>query len=79
MTQYGSRRRAGNMNGVLIVRLLVVVLGLALAVALIARGNVVIGLIIGALALSRLALVAMVRRRRKAFPRRGPRRWNNDA
>jgi hypothetical protein len=67
------------MNGVLIVRLLVVALGVALAVALIARGNVLIGIIIGALALSRLALIVMVRRRRKAFARRRPRRWDNNA
>jgi hypothetical protein len=67
------------MNGVLIVRLLVVALSVALAVALIARGNVLIGVIIGALALSRLALFVMVRRRRKAFARRRPRQWGNDA
>lgn len=48
----------------------------ALAVALIARENVVIGAIIGALAFTRAAMLVMWRRRQAVLARRFPRRFH---
>jgi len=64
-----------NVNGIVVLRLVVVAIGLLLAGVLIARGNALIGVIIGALALARLALFITVMRRRRAFRERFPRRW----
>ena len=64
------------MNGIVVLRVFVVALGLLLAGVLIARGNVVIGVIVGVLALARLALFVTVLRRRKVFRNRFPGRWD---
>ena len=65
------------MRSVWIIRLGIVALSAVLAVVLIARGNVVVGGIIGALAVMRLLLFATVMRRRREFRRRLPRRMDN--
>lgn len=64
------------MNGLVILRLFVIAIALALAVALIARGNMLIGFLVGALALARLAMFVTMMRRRRIFGERFPRRWN---
>jgi len=53
-------------------RWLIVALGVALGVVLIARSNVLLGGLILVMALSRAAILVAVRKRRAAF--RGPRR-----
>ena len=58
------------MRSMWVIRCLVVALTGALAVALILRGNVLIGGLIGALALARAVLFVKVRRRRDEFRRR---------
>ena len=58
------------MRSMWVIRCLVVALTGALAVALILRGNVLIGGLIGALALSRAVLFVKMRRRREEFRRR---------
>ena len=55
------------MNGIFILRFVIVGLALALAAVLIARGNVLVGSLIGVLALARVGLFLMYMRRRKEF------------
>ena len=47
----------------------------ALAIALVINGNVVIGLLIGALAVTRAAMFVQLRRRRAELAERFPRRF----
>jgi hypothetical protein len=54
-------------NGIFILRFVIFGLALALAAVLIARGNVLIGGLIGALALTRIAMFFMFMHRRKEF------------
>jgi len=58
------------MNAIVILRAVVFVLALALAAALIAHGNILIGGLIGALAVTRLVLFINMRRRVGRFRRR---------
>ncbi len=57
------------MGSVRVIRWIIVGLSAALAVALIVRGNVIIGVLIGALALSRAALLLRIGARRRRFRR----------
>jgi hypothetical protein len=63
------------MRGIVVLRVVMVALALTLSVVLIASGRVVIGALIGLLALARLAMFFMLMRRRREFRRRFPRRW----
>ena len=58
------------MRSILIIRALLVVLIAALSVALIARGTVVIGVLLGVLACTRVVLMLRIRRRREELRRR---------
>jgi hypothetical protein len=58
------------MGSIRVIRWIVVALSAALSIALIARGNLILGVIIGALALSRAALLIGMQRRRRRFRRR---------
>jgi hypothetical protein len=58
------------MGSIRVVRWIIVALSAALSVALIAHGNLIVGVIIGALALSRAALLIGLQRRRRRFRRR---------
>ena len=55
------------MNGIFILRFVIFGLALALAAVIIVRGNVLVGGLIGALALARIAMFFMWMRRRKEF------------
>ena len=55
------------MNSMRVVRWVLVALSLALAVVLIARGNVVVGALIGAMAVTRAVLFMRLQRRRERF------------
>jgi hypothetical protein len=65
------------MTSMLVTRGIIVVLSLALAIALIARGNVLIGVLIGALAVTRLVMFVRLGRRRERFRRLRERRRQN--
>jgi hypothetical protein len=65
------------MTSMLVTRGIIVVLSLALAIALIARGNVLIGVLIGALAVTRLVMFVRLGRRRERFRRLHERRTQN--
>ncbi len=58
------------MRSIWIIRCLLVALTAALSVALILRGNVVIGVLLAVLACTRVALLVVMRRRRKDLRRR---------
>jgi hypothetical protein len=58
------------MGSIRVIRWIIVGLSAALAVVLIAHGNVVIGVIIGALACSRALLLIRLQSRRREFSRR---------
>lgn len=58
------------MTSMWVTRWILVTLSGALAVALIVHGNVVIGALIGALALGRAARLTQIQRRRRRFRRR---------
>ncbi len=58
------------MTSVWIIRGILIALSVALATVLIVRGNVIIGVLIGALAVTRLVLLVQMRRRRDRFRRR---------
>ena len=58
------------MRSILIIRGVLVALIVALSVALIVRGNVVVGVLLGALACTRVVLMLRVRRRREELRRR---------
>jgi len=58
------------MASIRVIRWIIVALSAALAIALVARGNVIIGVIIGALAVSRAALLIRLQGRRRRFRRR---------
>jgi hypothetical protein len=54
------------MTSMWIIRLVILALGAALSFALIARGNIVIGVLVGAMVVARgVLLVTMMRRRRE--------------
>ena len=55
------------MRSMWIVRTIILVLSLTLAVVLIARRNVLIGLLVGALALGRAFMFVTMMKRRRAF------------
>jgi len=57
----------GSMNSLWAMRWVLVGLGLLLAVVLIATGSVLIGVIVGALAVTRLAMVLSWQRRRRQW------------
>jgi uncharacterized membrane protein len=57
------------MGSVRIIRWIIVALSAALSVALVVHGNVITGLLIGALALSRAALLMRIGARRRRFRR----------
>jgi Flp pilus assembly protein TadB len=58
------------MGSIRVIRWIIVALSAALAIALIARGNLILGVIIGALAVSRAALLIRMQSRRRQFRRR---------
>ena len=58
------------MGSIRVIRWIIVALSAALSVALIAHGNVIVGVLIGALALSRVALLVRMGSRRRQFRRR---------
>jgi hypothetical protein len=58
------------MRSILVIRGLLVALTVALSVALIVRGNVVIAVLLGALACTRVVLLLRMRRRRDEVRRR---------
>jgi hypothetical protein len=62
------------MTSMLVIRWVMVALTAVLAALLIARGNVVIGVVLGALAVTRVALLVGMQRRRERFRRRIQRR-----
>ena len=62
------------MNSMFAMRWVIVALSLALAIVLIARGNVVVGVLLGALAVSRMVMFVMMRQRRERFRQRRARR-----
>jgi Flp pilus assembly protein TadB len=65
------------MRSILIIRGVLVVLIVALSVALIVRGNVVVGVLLGALACTRVVLMLRVRRRREELRRRFAQRMDS--
>jgi uncharacterized membrane protein len=60
------------MTSIWVTRYLLVTLSVVLAVALIVRGDLVIGVIVGALAVSRMVLFVQLRHRRDRFRQRRP-------
>jgi hypothetical protein len=58
------------MGSMLVIRGIMVALTAVLAALLIARGNVVIGVVLGALALTRVALLVRMQQRRERFRQR---------
>jgi hypothetical protein len=60
------------MTSVWVTRCILVTLSVVLAVVLIVRGNVVIGVLVGALALTRIVLFVRLGRRRDRFRQRRP-------
>jgi Flp pilus assembly protein TadB len=62
--------KEASVGSIRVIRWIIVGLSAALAVALIARGNVIIGVLIGALAVSRALLLMRIQRRRRRFRRR---------
>jgi hypothetical protein len=58
------------MGSIPVIRWIMVALSAALSVVLIVHGNVIVGVLIGALALSRAALLVRTRSRRREFRRR---------
>jgi hypothetical protein len=65
------------MRSILIIRGVLVALIVALSVALIVRGNVVVGVLLGALACTRVVLMLRVRRRREELRRRFAQRMDS--
>jgi hypothetical protein len=65
-----------SMKSIWVIRGLLVALTATLAVILILRGNVVIGVVLGALACARVALLVSVHRRRKELRQRFGRRMD---
>ena len=63
------------MNGLVILRVVIVAIALVLGIALIARGDVVIGMLVCGLAFARIALFFTIMRRRREFRERFGRRW----
>lgn len=64
------------MNGIVIVRFILVAVGLTLGIVLIARGNVLIGGLICVLSIARFAMFVSMRKRRREFRERFPHRGN---
>ena len=62
------------MPSIFVIRWIMVALTAVLAVLLIARGNIVIGVVLGALALTRVALLVRLQQRRERFRQRGQQR-----
>ena len=62
----------GGMKGMLLLRVALLVLAGVLAAFLIARGTVVIGVLVGAMAVIRGLILATMYRRRREFARRFP-------
>jgi hypothetical protein len=60
------------MTSIWVTRCILVTLSVVLAVVLIVRGNVVIGVLVGALALTRIVLFVRLGRRRVQFRQRRP-------
>jgi hypothetical protein len=60
------------MKGLLMLRVVLLVLAALLAAALIARGDVLIGVLIGAMAVVRALMFAGMHRRRRDFAKRFP-------
>ena len=58
------------MNSVWAIRCVMIAIGAAIAVVLIVRGNVLIGALVGALVVTRAALLVAMFRRRREFRRR---------
>ena len=58
------------MTSMWVIRGILIALSVALATVLIVRGNVIVGVLIGALAVTRLVLLVQMRRRRDRFRRR---------
>ena len=65
------------MSSMWLLRGILIALSIALAVVLIVHGNVVIGVLIGALALTRTVLFVRMRHRREEFRRRIAQRRGN--
>jgi hypothetical protein len=68
--------KEGSMTSMWGIRWVLVALSAALAIALIARGNVLIGLLVGALALTRMVYFVRLHNRRDQFRRRMAERRN---
>jgi energy-converting hydrogenase Eha subunit G len=62
--------KEGSMTSMWVMRWVIVALSAALAVVLIARGNVLIGVLVGALAVTRMVFFVRLQRRRDQFRRR---------
>ena len=58
------------MGSIRVIRWIIVALSAALSVALIAHGNLILGVIVGALAVSRAALLIGLQTRRRGFRQR---------
>jgi hypothetical protein len=69
--------KEGSMTSMWVIRWVLVALSAALAIALIARGNVLIGVLVGALALTRMVFFVRLHRRRDQFRRRMAERRNH--
>jgi hypothetical protein len=65
----------GGMSSIWALRWVMIALNAALAIALMVRGNVVIGVLIGALAVTRAVMFITLRRRRAELARRFPQRF----
>ncbi len=68
---------SGSLRSLWWLRVALVGLGVVLAVAFIANGSVLIGVIVGALAAVRAAVLIVWWRRRREWVRRSPRRFGN--
>jgi hypothetical protein len=64
------------MSSIWMLRWVMIALSAVLAVALVVHGNVVIGVLIGALAVTRAVMFVQLRRRRGELARRFPKRFN---
>ena len=58
------------MNSMLMTRWLLVALSAAIAVVLLVHGNVVLGVLLGAIVVTRAAMLSRMQRRRERFRRR---------
>jgi hypothetical protein len=67
---YANHAQHRSMNSMWVIRWVLVALTAALSIALIVRGNLLIGFLVGALAITRAVLVVSARRRRQDFRRR---------